>query len=755
MAATVAAIYENVAPSPRMITTKGKKRVAILGGGVSSMTTAFYLSSYPGWKDEWEIDVYQMGWRLGGKGASGRNAAHHQRIEEHGLHIFLGFYDSAFRTMQALYGELARSPGEPLATWDQAWKPADYVAFMEQVKGEWKAWEVNFPRRPGTPGDDSQPLSGWGYVQTMLSWIAEWLQQLGLLVVEDSEIIERLVGEVDTTRRAHPGISGEWRVKEVVRGIFAGVLQRVVDGISYVASLTDLDNQLIHAAVRLAATVDAADDSDTRHSAVGELVRRVRDWVWNRVAGAIDENDELRRVFTLIDLTTAAINGMIHDDLVGENPYWFRIDDQSFRSWIMKHGATERTAHCGPIEAAYALAFGEKTELGAGTAMHGILLLICGYKGGIFWEMQAGMGDTIFAPYYEVLRRRGVRFHYFHRVDRLEMSADGTRVAKIHIGRQVETKGGTYQPLVTVKDLPCWPSTPLYDQIVDGADLEKSGCDLEDWWTTWVDRGPPLVLEDGADYDMVVLGTAVATFPYIASEVMDRSLPFKLMAEQIVTTQTQAMQLWFKPSLAGLGWEGVPPIVGAYALWMDTWADLSHLLDREDWPDGKRPGNLAYLVSRMLDDEPMPPRSDHGYTARQHARVRAFALEWLAKEAGALWPPAADNHDPRALNWWFLVDPLERDGAARFEAQFIRGTLNPSERYVLSEPGTTKYRLRPDETGGVVNLIHVGDHTFTGVNAGCVEAAVQSGMAGAKALCGFPKEIPGDIEPRPGPWGDR
>jgi uncharacterized protein with NAD-binding domain and iron-sulfur cluster len=736
---------------------QGKKRVAILGGGVSAMTTAFYLSSYKGWKDDWEIDVYQMGWRLGGKGASGRNRKQHQRIEEHGLHIFLGFYDNAFKTMQELYAELARSPGQPLATWDEAWKPADYVAFMEQVKGEWKAWEVNFPRRPGTPGDASEPLSGWGYVQTMLSWIAEWLQQLGFLDHEDDQIVDRLVGEVDQTRRAHPGKSGEWRVQEVVRGLFTGMLQRVVDGIEYVASLTQLDNQLIHAAIKLAATVDAADDSDTRHSAVGELVRRVRDWVRSRVATAMDEDDRVRRLFILIDLTTAAINGMIHDDLVGDDPYWFKIDDQSFRSWIMKHGAQEMTAHCGPIEAAYALAFGEKTELGAGTAMHGILLLILGYKGSIFWEMQAGMGDTIFAPYYEVLRRRGVRFHFFHRVDRLEMSADGARVAKIHIGRQVETKGATYRPLVDVKGLPSWPSEPLYDQLVDGDQLEKSGCDLEDWWTTWKDKGAPLVLEDGTDYDMVVLGTAIATFPYIATEVMDRSLPFKLMTEQVVTTQTQCMQLWFKPDLEGLGWGGcpAPPIVGAYALWMDTWADLSHLLEREDWPAETRPGNLAYLVSRMLDDEPMPARSDHGYTARQHARVRANALEWLALQAGTLWPPAADKNDPRALNWYFLFDEQERDGAGRFEAQFIRGILNPSERYVLSEPGTTKYRLRPNETGGIVNLIHVGDHTFTGVNAGCVEAAVQSGMAGAQALCGYPAVIPGDVLPRSGPWGER
>ncbi len=151
-----------------MQTTRKKQRIAILGGGVSAMTSAFYLTSYPGWKDDWEIDVYQMGWRLGGKGASGRNRKHNQRIEEHGLHIFLGFYDNAFKTMQDLYGELARSPGEPLAAWHQAWKPTNHVVFMEQIKGEWKPWPVTFPTRPGVPGDASQPLSGWGYVQTML-----------------------------------------------------------------------------------------------------------------------------------------------------------------------------------------------------------------------------------------------------------------------------------------------------------------------------------------------------------------------------------------------------------------------------------------------------------------------------------------------------------------------------------------------------------------------------------------------------------
>jgi uncharacterized protein with NAD-binding domain and iron-sulfur cluster len=50
------------------------KRIAILGGGVGAMTAAFWLTekSDPA-ATQYDITVYQLGWRLGGKGASGRN----------------------------------------------------------------------------------------------------------------------------------------------------------------------------------------------------------------------------------------------------------------------------------------------------------------------------------------------------------------------------------------------------------------------------------------------------------------------------------------------------------------------------------------------------------------------------------------------------------------------------------------------------------------------------------------------------------
>jgi uncharacterized protein with NAD-binding domain and iron-sulfur cluster len=61
--------------------TPKKKKIAILGTGVGAMATAFELTSVPGWQEKYEITVYQQGWRMGGKGASGRNWRHSDRNE--------------------------------------------------------------------------------------------------------------------------------------------------------------------------------------------------------------------------------------------------------------------------------------------------------------------------------------------------------------------------------------------------------------------------------------------------------------------------------------------------------------------------------------------------------------------------------------------------------------------------------------------------------------------------------------------------
>jgi predicted NAD/FAD-dependent oxidoreductase len=71
--------------------------------------------------------------------------------------------------------------------------------------------------------------------------------------------------------------------------------------------------------------------------------------------------------------------------------------------------------------------------------------------------------------------------------------------------------------------------------------------------------------------------------------------------------------------------------------------------------------------------------------------------------------------------------------ATRFNSQHWTANVEPSEQYVLSLPGTQKYRISPlDDTYD--NLAIAGDWTMCGLDAGCVEAAVISGMLAAHAI---------------------
>jgi len=66
----------------------------------------------------------------------------------------------------------------------------------------------------------------------------------------------------------------------------------------------------------------------------------------------------------------------------------------------------------------------------------------------------------------------------------------------------------------------------------------------------------------------------------------------------------------------------------------------------------------------------------------------------------------------------------------------------------MSVPGSTKFRIKPGETG-FDNLVITGDWVDNGFNAGCVEATVMAGMLASNAICGYPKpeEIAGYSHP--------
>ena len=95
----------------RQLGTRKPIKVAIIGGGCASIAAAFELTR-PSHKGAYRVTIYQLGWRLGGKGASGRGPA--GRIEEHGLHVWLGCYENAFGLLRELYRDWQKDPRSPL-----------------------------------------------------------------------------------------------------------------------------------------------------------------------------------------------------------------------------------------------------------------------------------------------------------------------------------------------------------------------------------------------------------------------------------------------------------------------------------------------------------------------------------------------------------------------------------------------------------------------------------------------------------------
>jgi uncharacterized protein with NAD-binding domain and iron-sulfur cluster len=670
---------------------QAKQRIAILGGGMAALTAAYEITRGPTWRDQFDVTVYQLGWRLGGKCASGRNARDHQRIEEHGLHILLGFYENAFRLLKGCYHELDRPAGSPLATWQDAFKPHNYVVLMQKTATGHVPWSLDFPpndEEPGTGHVVPKPFA-------MIEMIFGWLKQL----IKDSDHLSNTPPELD---EAH----GEMKKHSLLDELRISKLLHALQ-----AWLHDQPNQI-----------------DPK-------------WL---------------RTFVTIDLAIAAIKGMILDGVILPPHDYFKLDNLDFRAWLSKHGARPCSVNSAFVQGMYDLGF--STEVGAGTALLGILRMVWTYKGAVMWKMQAGMGDAVFAPLYEVLRKRGVKFEFFQRVDKLELTDDKRQVARVIIGQQATVKAGSYQPLVDVKGLPCWPSEPDHDQLVEGKALHDSGENLEDWSTAWPDPAPPRVLELGADgpngFDKVILGCSVAMLPYIAGDLIAASAPLANMVAGLKTTQTQALQLWMSRALKGLGWHLPSPVLDGFAKPMDTWADMTHLVSREDWQAGQEPKHIAYLCSRLEDFEPMPPRSvlrtgeaqpEHGYVQRQTDRVHALCLEWLNKHAVGLWPAAGSTGESSSgLDWSLLIGSAATEtGTDRLASQYWLATLNPSDRYVLAVPNSVDKRIKADGAG-FDNLVLAGDYLRTALNVGCIEAATMAGLHASRAICGWPEEIIGD-----------
>jgi uncharacterized protein with NAD-binding domain and iron-sulfur cluster len=174
----------------------------------------------------------------------------------------------------------------------------------------------------------------------------------------------------------------------------------------------------------------------------------------------------------------------------------------------------------------------------------------------------------------------------------------------------------------------------------------------------------------------------------------------------------------------------------------DVWADMSQLLKVEHWPIGNAPASVQYFCGPMTHDYLALSGSDPAAPALAMAQVRATAQAYLQTFTGWLLPGAA-LAGSRQIDWNVLYSVNGANGPARLAEQWLRPNIDPTERYVLSPAGRNASRL-PADNSGFANLVLAGDWTRSSINAGCVEAAVMSGMAASRKLCGVPQVIYGE-----------
>src|SRR4029077_1267453 len=108
------------------------------------------------------------------------------------------------------------------------------------------------------------------------------------------------------------------------------------------------------------------------------------------------------------------------------------IDEYDCREWLKLNGASAHSVNSAFVRGLFDLAMAyrdgdvNRPALAAGQAIRGSLRMFFTYRGALLWKMRAGMGDVVFAPFYQVLKKRGVRFEFFHRLERVRLAPQET-----------------------------------------------------------------------------------------------------------------------------------------------------------------------------------------------------------------------------------------------------------------------------------------------------------------------------------------
>jgi uncharacterized protein with NAD-binding domain and iron-sulfur cluster len=405
----------------------GARRVAVLGGGMAGLAAAWRLTAPEGPRPE--VTVYQRGARLGGKAASSRGP--NGRVEEHGLHVWLGYYDNAFRLVRQVYAELDRprtDPSCPIRTWRDAFTPSSVIGLEDERDGEWGDWLAAFPTNDLVPGDGVDVGGVHGLTRILEQGTALLGQFVASLASPPPPARAVLSTRPPRTRGLGPAATA------VVDAVRAGV----PTGRGMERALTFLD-------------------------------------VLGAMGRGMAADDLVHRGFKVIDdedfLDWLGRHGAQPASL--RSPLLRAMYDLGFAYQRGDRGLPRFSAAAG-------------LELG--------IKMFFGYRGSLFWKVRAGLGDVAIAPLYQALRARGVRFRLLHRLDGLHVDDEQVAAVTLGRQVGLRTGIDEYDPLTRVGGVPVFPSQPDLDQLdagpeLLGHDLENHWCTWPDAGTVRLEAG--------------------------------------------------------------------------------------------------------------------------------------------------------------------------------------------------------------------------------------------------------------------------
>jgi uncharacterized protein with NAD-binding domain and iron-sulfur cluster len=463
---------------------------------------------------------------------------------------------------------------------------------------------------------------------------------------------------------------------------------------------------------------------------------------------------KLKIMCELVNLFGAILRGFWRDLIIPDRPFE-ALDEYDFREWLLRHGAKPAVVNGSSItHALYDTMFQyidgdvDRPSYAAGSALGVLVRMVCTFKGSVMWNIQAGMGEAVVAPLYDVLRANGVSFRFFRKVRKLEVAAGGKSVSRVHLSVQAKVQGGAeYKPtyLHPQFNLTCWPSHPDWDQLVDGKKIEAAGVNFESHWYAWPDAGTE-VLEAGAEFDAIVLAIPVGAFkplnaePSMCADLINASRRFADFATKMELVPSQGVQLWSDRTPVELGWTTGKAALVSGPQYLNIWDDMSQVLDFEMSPCFEtRPKTLYYMTGTLKTQLHKQPSTAVGTPQAAAQALRATTIDWLEHSSYSVWPNACDG---KSFRYDVLCAPPNTIGDKRLDVQWLRANIDPTECCVASVAGTTQYRLLADESG-FANLFVAGEATRHGFNTTTIEGAVMSGMAASRAICGAPATIVG------------